>query len=216
MKLLRTDFERSVAEYKKWTRTLDDALYELCRRHPDHRDHAGLAAKCWIVGRTYATGIERQIASGGLQGDSMSKLVGWLLKNSSKADRLIDPLRRLRAPLSATALALIMEVHGGLVQLLSGIVRKDETPRSFAAKYLHFHCPLVPIYDSVVARVMPGMVRWRNDLIVFPKPNGADEEYSWYCYRFWHLYQQAREAVGETVTVKLLDYYLLWVGGAPV
>jgi len=208
-------YYESLAAYDKWSRPLDDTLYELCRRHPRHDDHPGVAAKCWIIGRTYATGIERQITSAGYQGDSMAKLVNWLVTHADEVDTLIDQLRPREEPLTADTLAVAVDVHGQFLRLLGGIVRKNETPRSFTAKYLHFHCPLMPIYDSVVVRVISKLVRWRSQLIAFPKPEAADEEYACFCYRFWLLYQQAREAVGDDVSAKLLDYHLLRSGGGP-
>ena len=107
---------------------------------------------------TYATGIERQITSDGYQGDSMSKLVKWLVDHAIDVDVLVDKLLALCSPLTSKSLATIIEVHGQFVRVLSGIVRRNETPRSFASKYLHFHCPLVPVYDSVVAKIIPRLV----------------------------------------------------------
>ena len=208
-------YHRFLAGYDKWSRHVDEILYELCVKHPHHADHGGVAAKCWIIGRTYATGIERQITSGGKQGDSMSQLVDMLVDQADHVDSLIDHLCPLRHPLTAESLATIIHVHGRFVHLLSGIVRPNETPRAFASKYLHFHCPLVPVYDSVVAKVIPRLVPWHNGLIVFPKPTAAEDKYAWFCYRFWNLYQEARAEVDDHLSVKLLDYYLLSLGGSP-
>ncbi|MEW5826372.1 MAG: hypothetical protein AB1778_06020, partial [Candidatus Bipolaricaulota bacterium] len=62
------DYRRAVADYEHSWRATDEALYDLCRRHPDHADQAGVNAKLWIIGRTYATGIERKIPANGKQG----------------------------------------------------------------------------------------------------------------------------------------------------
>ena len=207
------EYNRALHDYNLEWRQTDDVLYALCRKYPRHTDRGGVAAKCWIIGRTYATGIERQITSDGQQGDSMSKLVSSLVAHASQVDVLVDRLRPLREPLTSDALATIIDVHGQFVHLLREIVRSDETPRSFAAKYLHFHCPLVPIYDSVVAGIIPRLVRWRDSLMVFPKPDNADEEYASFCYRFWNLYEQARRDLGDRVCVRLLDYHMLVLGG---
>lgn len=208
-------YHRSVAAYNKWVRAVDEALYELCRHHPDHNDHAGVAAKCWIIGRTYATGVERQIDSDGKQGGSMSQLVAYLRAHRRRIDTLLEELRPLESPLTIDALRTIVRVHGRFLGVLNGVVRSNETPRAFASKYLHFHCPLVPIYDSVAAGAIPGQVRWRDSLIVFPQPAGADEHYARFCYRFWNLHEEARRALGKKTTVKLLDYYLIYLGGGP-
>jgi hypothetical protein len=208
-------YRRSVDAYNKWVRAVDEPLYELCRRHPDHADCAGVAAKCWTIGRTYATGIERQIEGDGKQGGSMKRLVLRLLEHGRRVDALFGRLRPLKTPLSVASLRTVVDVHGQFLAILSGVVRHDETPRAFASKYLHFHCPLVPIYDSVAAGVIPSQVRWRDNLIVFPQSPAADECYTHFCFRFWSLYEQARQVVGREATVKLLDYYLLYLGGGP-
>ena len=216
MILSAEDYNRSAASYEQWSRKLDDVLYDLCQKDPHHADHAAVAAKCWIIGRTYATGIERQIVSGGRQGDSMSRLVDWLVVHGDTADELVDRLLPMREPLTSEKLANIIDIHGRFVRLLAGVVRSDETPRAFASKYLHFHCPLVPVYDSVVVGVIPKFTRWSESLMVFPKPPNADDYYAWFCYRFWSLYEQARMTIGDHVPVKVLDYYLLVAGGGPV
>lgn len=209
------EYKSSVASYDKWTGQLDEVLYDLCRKSPGHADHSGVAAKCWMIGRTYATGIERKISSRGSQGSSMEQLVDLLVKHGNEVDDLIAPLRSLKGPLTPEALEMILSAHGRFLRVLEGVVRKNQTPRSFASKYFHFHCPLVPIYDSVVARVIPGLVRWNSSLVVFLQPDDADDEYAWFCYRFWKLYSEARAKFRSGVTVKLLDYHLLCLGGAP-
>ena len=202
-------YQQCLRVYDKWTRALDENLYQLCRTYPDHRDHAGVAAKCWTIGRTYATGIERQITSDGQQGDAVGKLVHALTAQGHTVDSLINELSEIESPLTVESLATVLRVHGRFLQLLRHVVRANETPRSFASKYLHFHCPLVPIYDSVAADELRRLVRWRSDLIVFPTPEVAEEEYAWFCYRLWHLHGHARSALGGCVSVKMLDYYLL-------
>src|SRR5437899_11357794 len=37
----------------------NDVLYDLCRNHPKHRRVEVVAAKVWLIGRSYATGLER-------------------------------------------------------------------------------------------------------------------------------------------------------------
>jgi len=43
---------------------LDQTLYDLCKRHPNHTDIGEIAAKLWLIGRGFATGVERQIRCG--------------------------------------------------------------------------------------------------------------------------------------------------------
>jgi len=59
-------------------------------------------------------------------------------------------------------------------------------------------------------------------LWAFEPPGHADNVYAWYVMRFWSLYQTALNALGQsdsvdsgepTVSVKHLDYYLIWLTG---
>lgn len=86
-------------------------------------------------------------------------------------------------------------------------------PRSFAAKYLHFHCPLVPIHDSYAAAALIRQVRWDTAAVPFERPPEGDAEYWDFCLRFYRLYAACREA-GVRVIVKRLDTYLWEVLGA--
>ena len=55
------EYRQAVDDYEKGWQATDTALYDLCRRYPNHTDRGGVNAKLWIIGRTYATGIERKI-----------------------------------------------------------------------------------------------------------------------------------------------------------
>ena len=82
-----------------------------------------------------------------------------------------------------------------------------KTPRSFAAKYLHFHEPVVPIYDEYARITLTGLVRWNGNALPFAKPAGADPEYYDFCVRFWRLYEACWKK-GVAASVKTLDQYL--------
>jgi len=203
------DYRLSVDDYDRSWSVTDNTLYSLCRSHPDHRDQASVNAKLWIIGRTYATGIERKIPSTGTQGGSMSKLAGHLREHARGLDGLFKRLPSARQPLSPAALNTILDVHGRFIALIQPVLRPNQSPRSFASKYMHFHCPAVPIIDTYAQRACRRMIRWQNDFCLFDLPARADEDYAWHVFRFWQLYQQAW-AAGVQPTVKHLDHYLLW------
>ena len=104
---------------------------------------------------------------------------------------------------------MIAEVHGEIIQLLLPITREERTPRAFVSKYLHFHFPVVPIYDSYAESSLRSVVRWEPALEVFEKPGRADEEYVWYLMRFLNLYDEA-VSLELRLKVKYLDHYLVW------
>lgn len=214
------DFHEAVRDYQANWSGIDAELYELCKRYPAHSDSRERNAKLWLIGRTYATGIERKIRSKRTQGSSLNQLSDHLSSHAQDLDCLISQLKTVTEPLTPNKLQNIVQCHGQFLRILRGVTRKGQTVRSFASKYLHFHCPAVPIIDTYVSGVLPKIVRWSSDLWVFDPGRTSDEFYAWYVMRFWKLYQTARESIAsspataaQSVCVKHLDYYLIWLSG---
>jgi hypothetical protein len=124
-------YRRVVLEYEHKWQPIDVALYDLCRRYPGHTDAGGLNAKVWIIGRTYATGIERKIPTKRAQGSSLSQLSEHLLTNGKTLENWFARLRAIKEPLSAGNLRIILAVHGSFVNLIKKIRGVKQTPRSF-------------------------------------------------------------------------------------
>jgi hypothetical protein len=115
-------------------------------------------------------------------------------------------------PLTIAKLEAIVMEHGKFVRLLAEILWDNQSARSFASKYMHFHCPSVPIYDRYASGELRRICRWEDSYEVFELPRGADEEYYYFALRFWQLYKKFKEAVGHT-NARLIDCYLLWMAG---
>ncbi len=209
-RILKHEYDKAIEEYEKEWSTLDVALYRLCTEHPGHASSAEVFAKIFIIGRTYQTGIERQVKSKGGQGSSISQVAEKLIDNSETVDRLFEALSCVSEPIDAGKLRSIAEVHGEIIQLLRPITRKGRVPRAFVSKYLHFHFPAVPIYDSYADSSLRSLVRWEAALEVFEKPTHADQEYVWYAMRFLKLYEEAAASRKLCLKVKYLDHYLVW------
>jgi hypothetical protein len=203
------EYDSAIEEYEREWRLLDHALYRLCRQHRGHASSAEVFAKVFIIGRTYQTGIERQVETKGGQGSSISQVAEKLIAHSRTVDRLFDALSSVSEPIDATKLRLIAEVHGEVINLLLPITRDERVPRAFVSKYLHFHFPVVPIYDSYAESSLRSLVHWDSALEVFEKPTRADQEYVWYLMRFLNLYSEAASRKLR-LTVKYLDHYLVW------
>jgi len=45
-------------------------LYEICCANPDHKSDDVIIGKIWLIGRSYATAIERRAEIEGAQGDA--------------------------------------------------------------------------------------------------------------------------------------------------
>jgi hypothetical protein len=204
----KSKYESARRKYAALWETSDQVLYDLCKRFPDHKNRAGVCAKLFVIGRAYATGIERQIDSKRTQGRSMEQLNNCIWKNRVAVDKILKKLKFVSEPLDENKLEIIVQAHGQLLQIVKKIVRPSETPRSFVSKYLHFHCPAVPIIDqfadAALRRKWPLEKRYK----IFPLPKGADTNYGSFLFRFWQLYQQAPKPQ-KSGSVKLLDIYLL-------
>ncbi len=78
-----------------------------------------------------------------------------------------------------------------------------------ASKYLHFHCPVVPIYDSVASKTFSKLMRWRQAF----DSNALDEPEDMIYRQFvMHLRQFSGLAMqtGVLASVRALDWYLMW------
>lgn len=208
MSLNLEKYRSACAKYHEEWQATDEALYALCQRHPTHQDRGGINAKLWIIGRAYATGIERKIVSKKTQGSSMEQLSAHLWNHRDEVDEVLTSLHKVSEPLTPDKLMNILAAHGKLVGLVQGVLRKGQTPRSFVSKYLHFHNSAVPIYDSVAVRAATKHYRRERNGYAFTIPAAVDKQYTDFLLRFWRVYQEAH-ASGMRVTVKLLDNYLL-------
>ena len=131
-------------DYEKDWATLNETLYNLCKRFPDHQRRDGVNAKLWVIGRTYATGVERMIPTRHIQGSSMTQLADYLWANRTEVDQSLCSLTRLREPLTPDTLIVILTVHGKLHNLIRKILRKQRSPRSFVSKLSAFSLPGSP------------------------------------------------------------------------
>jgi len=204
------NYRRSQDEYVEQWQTLDDCLYRLCHENPTHDSRLSVNAKAYIIGRTYQTGIERQVRSKGTQGSSMSQVADLLYTRRKELDPLFARLARTSEPLIASNSAEIIEIHGRITNLLAEITINGDSPRSFVAKYMHFHNRVAPIYDANAAEVVWSLVPERSiqgDGITVPKV--ADLYFPGYVRRLLSLYDSIATN-NVPVSVRSLDYYLVW------
>ncbi len=194
------------SHFRNWS-IADETLYQLCRDQPRHDRLNSVNAKALFIGRGFASGIERHIKSSGSQGSSIGQLSSYLHDNAAEVDGIIDSLAELQEPLDVQTLAIVAAAHGRLCSLLSQICRNGNVPASFASKYLHFHCPIVPVYDSF-ARKQAWRMRKKVSLKAFPMPADACDDYYQYLLCFWQVYS-ALYGLTPNVTVRLVEVYLL-------
>src|ERR1700682_2569116 len=76
----------------------DRALYDLCLDQPGHTALSAVNAKTLLIGRGFATGIERHIKSSGAQGSSIGQLAAHLHTNSTLLAGIISRLSKWQEP----------------------------------------------------------------------------------------------------------------------
>jgi len=128
LKFVEEVYHRTVEDYDSRWRLLDDTLYRLCRENHGHSNLEEVCAKLWIIGRTYATGIERQVLSKRTQGSSLSQVADYLHSKAAAVDNILATLKFVSEPLSPSGLRIIVSAHGQLVKLLTQITRKKRPP----------------------------------------------------------------------------------------
>jgi hypothetical protein len=207
IKKIIENYDQICLDYKKQWALQDKVLYDLCKKYPDHSSQDRINAKLCLIGRTYATGIERKVQSSGEPGSSIEKLAYYFFKNRGKIDAIIGRVKRIKEPLNPKKIKNILQEHGNFVNLTAKRLRKRESARSFASKYLHFHSPIVPLFDSWAYSKLISLYPWKDSYEIFSIPEGADENYYDFLLRFWQCYSELKEK-GKKVTVRFLDYYL--------
>lgn len=200
------DLDAAAAAFERDWGAVDEVLYGICARYPDHSDRRLVTAKIALVGRAYSAGLERQVKPDPGE-QAIAKIAKFVLAHSSEIDAIIAALDALHEPLDGAAMTAIVDQHGRFTTLLRQVTAKQTMPRSFAAKYLHFHRPVLPIYDSYAAERLSALVPWDAKQIPVGQPPGSDGEYRSFCTRFFRLYDAGVKADLD-VTVKRLDTYL--------
>ncbi|MGH7133157.1 MAG: hypothetical protein ACREJO_14580 [Phycisphaerales bacterium] len=205
------NFHLAARDYRSHWRLADEQLYELCAQFPDHTRSDAVLAKLMIVGRTYATGLERAIGGVG----ALARITRHVCRHADQLDEIISSLDGVTEPLQRDSLNCFLRAESDLVRLLRGASSRHRGLHSFATKYLHFHRPIVPLYDSLAEDGLRRLYRGQRIEAPIDDDPDFDPIYIHFLRRWWRAYTEAVALVGpEAVSVKVLDYYLLVVAGA--
>lgn len=143
------------------------------------------------------------------QGDPETEITRVLIE---QADRVQGGLRNLdNRSFDRQAAAEIVELHGHVARAISHRTN-GVFLASFVSKYLHFHCPAVPIYDSNAQAAIGQYADWelvdpiRKAMADMPERARA---YRNFVAAFVVLYERAHAQTPFKPTVKELDH-LLW------
>jgi len=210
MKLTADAYREAEAAYANSWERIDEWLYQLCAAS-NHFSRVDVQAKITIVGRTYSAGLERHVVLQNGQEDRLAVAADHLAAHGRDIDSWLARLTPATGELTPGRLTDVVEVHGLFTSLVAEICRAS--PRSFSSKYLHFHCPDLPVYDSYANAALCADFPLSPGVRPFAKPAGADEEYYSYCCRFWTMYKRAR-IICRKPCLKVLDFMLLERGAA--
>jgi hypothetical protein len=197
------------ADYQGSWAAVDCELHDLCRRK-GHASFEDVYTKVAIINRVYMAGISRIVRHEKFKADPEAAVVRGLAGIASDIESSLGKLTSI-SDLTAETMSTIVDVHGAITQDLSEQLGGANL-RSFVSKYLHFHCPFVPIYDSLAASAItkvlaPFVERWAEPKDILPRPEHADATYYWYAARFLQLWELARAAKPDA-TVKMIDHGL--------
>jgi hypothetical protein len=197
---------RAAQNYRATWHAIDSELYNLCRRRSSQQDFADVYAKVALVGRVYAAGIPR---SSRAAGDREVAVARGLVELAGPIGEGLDGLAGRQ--FDRQAVAEIIELHAhvarGLLPYTGGTWQQ-----SFVSKYLHFHCDLVPVYDSRALASIGRLVNWPRVYAAresIGRPGDWLTSYYNFATAFTVLYEDVRRDAGTQVSVKELDY-LLW------
>ena len=194
--------DKYLALYERHGRALREALYDVCERDLTHDDVGEATAKVWIIARSFATGVERHSKHG------LDDVAAKVRAQRKWLDPAIARLRRRSSVPSFDVLPEIASVHGRLTQALTTVTHGKASPRSFVSKYLHFHAPVVPIYDSVAQKNLASWYRLGPKLMAsHPRPAGAEENYWRFCVRIGLVVDEWRSAGIKPATALMIDNY---------
>jgi len=203
-------YDEAWSYYQATWVTYNDVLYSMCRDRPGHSALPDVVAKVGIVARAYAAGLERHGDP-----DGPGAVVGVaraLTDNCKEVDALVSELKSVAGTgevVGHRELLEVVRVHGRIQALVASATRSSV--RSWVSKYLHFHAPGVPIFDSRARGVLEGRYdRRKARNRHFRRPDSADYHYWSFCNRFLSMWLEARSH-GLDVSVRRLDQYLLYL-----
>lgn len=197
----------------------NNVFYDLCRKYPNHTSVDKIIAKIWLIGRTYAVAIERrknknkdnnkQESSDGFYVEVAEKMI------SSRIDEQMAKLPNTKQ-LNEGNIKIISNVHAFLTKIFYELTRQYKV--SLASKYLHFHYPIVPIYDSRANKCIraifekdenyKNMAKW-----IFSKATNrfeiVEKDYLSFVIKIYCLQHLIFEKTGRCYSPRDIDKYLL-------
>jgi len=191
---------------KKWMLG-NNILYKMCIDYPGHTDPEEIRAKIWLIGRSYAASIERRAKSHKkhINDDFYEYVVNEFIKFNKKTG-FDDKLKRLKhKEFNNETLKEILSIHYELTTFFKELTGKEK--RSLASKYLHFHVPIFPIYDSRANDSLKKIVKGKIEEAKFK----CDRSYYVFCTKLLYLFDEIKNKTRNNPTLREIDTFLIKV-----
>lgn len=197
-----------LAQKPKHSDLLNDVLYDLARKFPDHTNEEQIYAKVVIIGRTYSAALERGAGHDKSEGKFYADKIIPAIKQSS-IDELIDKVKKIKK-ITEKNLQIILDTHKKVTDILHE--ETDMNNRSFVSKYLHFHCKnAFFIYDSIAKNRLSDLTPGLAYEYILTKENhlDSDKEYERFCLKCLALQDEIEEKYDVLLSPRQLDNLLL-------
>ncbi len=183
-------------------------LYRMCQEYPAHEEVSVVAGKMLLIGRSYAAAVERRVipsASDRIATDAFYELYVAPALIASKIDSKLRQIQQ-HPEFSVQSLPLVLDAHHHLVAIMQRLV--NQSKRSLASKYLHFHAPAqVPIYDSIAAGRLSQLMPRRR--VKYSSLGDVDATYARFALLLLNLRDDVEREFGARLTPRELDRLLL-------
>ena len=189
----------------------NEVLYKMCETYPHHDDIDIIASKVLLIGRSYAATVERGRTNNSIinNDDYYYEHIAPAFMGSEVLDQKLEELKLEKGDYIDN-IDRVLYLHNEIVSICKKLKGLEElTKRSFASKYLHFHCPdKVLIYDSRAAAAIRKVVQRPN--INEEWKTEYDSEYVDFCTRVIEMSKCIEERTGSRPCPRQVDNFLLY------
>jgi hypothetical protein len=202
MKIVGFDIDEFNKKDNKWILG-NGVLYNMCLNYPNHTDPEEIRAKLWLIGRSYAVAIERRKTKNNINDDFYDEVIEKFIE-FNKLHNFDERIKKLKnKDFNEETLRDMLLLHAELTNFFYELTELEK--RSLASKYLHFHVPIFPIYDSRASSSINKLVRGEKK----DSKLKGDGEYSKFCQKILFLYDTIKKQIGKAPTLREIDSYLV-------
>ena len=201
-KELRKYYKKSKTEYR--FKVMMDTLYNMCRKSKKHStvDINTTISKLMLIGRSHAASLERR---------KNTEDYAWPYPSTAKKiakikdfDLRISKINKYQFPFKDDQIKEINKIVYQLTKVFEEMTGMAKP--SLASKYLHFHAPIVPKYDSYASKAVNSF-DLSFDSVEFGK---YKSKYSQYLLKINAAGKEVRRGIDKKASPMDVDNFLLY------